>query len=156
MPVPTSQNGSVQEVASSGGATSSAAVVSKAAGREERQARPLIYLACPYSHEFRSVRVARFHAANAAAAKLMGEGHYVFSPISHTHPIAEAGGLPLGWEFWEGFDRAFLSISYRLIVLTVDGWADSAGVRAEIAIAAEISIAVEYMAPISAAERKAV
>lgn len=111
-------------------------------------ARPLIYLACPYSHKDRSVRVARFEAANLAASKLMREGHYVFSPISHTHPIAEAGGLPLGWDFWEGFDRALLGVSHRLIVLTLDGWAESTGVRAELAIAAEMSIAFEYLAPL--------
>lgn len=109
--------------------------------------RPLIYLACPYTHQDRAVRVARFEAANLAASKLMREGHYVFSPISHTHPIAEAGGLPLGWDFWEGFDRAYIGHSHKLIVLTLGGWAQSKGVMAEIAIADSMGIPVEYLSP---------
>lgn len=108
--------------------------------------RPLIYLACPYSHPERAVRIARFDAANLAAAKLMREGHYVFSPISHTHPIAEAGGLPLGWDFWEGFDRAYIGHSHKLIVLMLGGWTQSKGVMAEIAIADSMNIPVEYLA----------
>src|SRR5216684_6408216 len=88
-------------------------------------ARPLTYLACPYSHPDRAVRVARFEAATHAAGALMADGQKVFSPISHTHPIAEAHDLPLGWDFWEAFDRAFLSISGHVVVLRVDGWEQS-------------------------------
>jgi len=109
--------------------------------------RPLTYLACPYSHPDHAVRVARFEAANAATAALMLTGHFVFSPISHAHPIAEAHDLPLGWDFREAFDRAFLSCCYRIIVLRLDGWEHSTGVTAEIRIAGEMGIPVEYMDP---------
>jgi hypothetical protein len=107
--------------------------------------RPLTYLACPYSHPDRAVRVARFDAANRAAGKLMREGHHVFSPISHTHPIAEVADLPLGWEFWEGFDRAYLAHSWRVVVLMLDGWRESKGVTAEICIANEQGLPIEYI-----------
>lgn len=109
--------------------------------------KPLVYLACPYTHKDRAVRVSRFNAANEAASKLMLGGAYVFSPISHTHPIAEAGGLPLGWDFWEGFDRAYIGHSRKLIVLRIEGWKESTGVRAEIVIAQEAGIPVEYIDP---------
>lgn len=109
--------------------------------------RVLTYLACPYSHHDRAVRVARFEAANRAAAALMQAGHRVFSPISHTHPIAEAGDLPLGWDYWEAFDRAYLSISARVVVLRIDGWDQSKGVAAELRIAAEAGLPVEYFDP---------
>lgn len=107
--------------------------------------RPLVYLACPYSHPERAVRVARFEAANRAAGVLMRGGLLVFSPISHTHPIAEAGGLPLGWEFWEAFDRAYLGISHSVYVLRVDGWRESKGVTAELRIAAEMGLPVSFI-----------
>jgi hypothetical protein len=110
----------------------------------------LTYLACPYSHPDRKVRLARFNAVNVAAGQLMRQGHLVFSPISHTHPIAEAGGLPLGWEFWAAFDRAYLEASRELIVLRLDGWRESVGVTAELAIAAELGIPVSYIDPESA------
>lgn len=107
--------------------------------------KTLIYLACPYSHPDRSMRERRFVCVNIVAAKLMGEGHHIFSPISHTHPIAEARSLPQGWEFWEGFDRAFIIHCKKMIVLKLDGWEASVGVQAEIKIAEELGIPVEYM-----------
>jgi hypothetical protein len=107
----------------------------------------LIYLAVPYSHADRYVRVARWIAANKAAAKLMALGLYVFSPISHTHPIAEEsdGTLPRGWDFWEGFDRQYLNVCKKIIVLRIPGWDTSTGVTEEIKIGTEMGIPVEYM-----------
>jgi hypothetical protein len=53
--------------------------------------------------------------------------------------------LPKGWEYWEKFDRAFIVASRALIVLTIDGWKDSVGVQAEIKIAKELGIPVDYL-----------
>jgi hypothetical protein len=105
----------------------------------------LIYLACPYSDSDITVKVHRFEAVNKAAAKLMNSGKYVFSPISHTHPIAVAGELPTGWEFWKEYDRLMLSRCQKLIVLKLDGWETSVGVSAEIEIAKEFNIPIEYL-----------
>lgn len=107
----------------------------------------LVYLACPYSHDEHSFRMLRWYAANQAAAKLMSEGLYIFSPISHTHPIAEAseGKLPRGWDFWEGYDRQYLNICKKIIVLRIPGWDTSKGVQAEIKIGTEMGIPIEYM-----------
>ena len=107
----------------------------------------LIYVACPYSDPDDNIRHARFKAVNALSAKLMNEGRFVFSPISHTHPIAEEGGLPLGWDFWETFDRLYLSKCDKLLVLCLDGWERSKGVTAEIAIAKELNLPIDYMNP---------
>jgi hypothetical protein len=107
----------------------------------------IVYLACPYSHPDRTVRVARFEAVNRVASDLMRRGLKIFSPISHTHPIAEAGGLPLGWDYWYEYDLAFLSASNKLIVLMADGWKESTGVNGEIQIAETLGIEIEYMEP---------
>lgn len=107
--------------------------------------RLLTYLACPYSHPDASVRGDRFKEANRAAGLLMKRGDLVFSPISHTHPIAEECDLPKGWDFWQAFDRAYLSASRLLVVLCIAGWRESVGVQAEIAIARELGVPVEYM-----------
>ena len=106
--------------------------------------RPLVYLACPYSHPARIVREARWRQANRAAAELMARGLLVFSPISHGHPIAEAGGLPGDWSYWQAYSRAVLSICSTVVVLRLVGWEQSAGVAAELAIAAEQGLRVEY------------
>jgi len=112
---------------------------------EVESRKPLVYLACPYSHPDRSVRVARFQAVNKVAARLMGEGQFIFSPISHTHPIAEAGDLPLSWEYWATYDRAILSECHKLIVLKLEGWKESAGIKGEVQIATELGLQIEYL-----------
>lgn len=108
---------------------------------------PLVYLACPYSSPFPVILEERFHASNRAAAKLMAQGEMIFAPISHTHSIAADGELPKGWKFWDRYDRAILSCCHKVIVLCLPGWRDSVGVQAEIGIANEMGIPVEYIDP---------
>lgn len=107
----------------------------------------LVYLACPYTHKEHYMMVARHLLVNKVAARLMAAGHYVFSPISHTHPIAEAadGNLPRGWDFWEGYDRRILSCCNRIAVLRLPGWETSTGVQAEIKIGQEMGIPIDYL-----------
>lgn len=105
----------------------------------------LVYLAIPYSDPDPRVRQERFEKANKAAGCLMRNGLKVFSPISHTHPIACACDLPLGWEYWESFDRLFLSISCRFYVLKLDGWKKSKGIKAETKIAEELELKIHYL-----------
>lgn len=75
----------------------------------------------------------------------MRQGRHIFSPISHTHPIALAGSLPLGWDFWQAYDRAILRVCKRVIVLMLKGWKESKGVAGEIAIAEELGLPIVYM-----------
>lgn len=107
---------------------------------------PLVYLASPYSHPDATVREQRFQAAACAAASLMRDGTFVYSPIAHTHPIA-LHGLPLGWDFWEQYDRAILARCTSVVVLQLDDWNKSKGVAAEIAIANELGLPVLFMKP---------
>lgn len=111
------------------------------------QLKTLVYLATPYSHEDPAMREGRFNVVNRVASRLMSEGLHVFSPISHTHPIAVAGELPTGWDFWEPYDRAILSVCASVIVLRQPGWMESLGVAAEIAIANELGLPIEYIDP---------
>ncbi|MFA4945164.1 MAG: DUF1937 family protein [Lentisphaeria bacterium] len=105
----------------------------------------LTYLASPYSDPDPAVREARFHAACHAASILMARGILVYSPIAHTHPIAQSGELPKGWEFWERYDRRMLAACDSLTVLCIPGWRESVGVQAEIAIAIEMGLPVRYV-----------
>ena len=127
--------------------TTSKTVEPPPAGRRvEPLVRPsLVYLATPYSDPDPLIRRERFEKVNDFAARMMRSGLHVFSPISHTHPIAQAGGLQLGWEFWEACDLKILSVCEKLIVLKLDGWQNSRGVTAEIAIANELGLSVEFV-----------
>lgn len=104
-----------------------------------------IYLATPYSDRDPEVRESRFKAVNVVAADLMSKGFLVFSPISHTHPIALAGDLPKGWEFWQAYDETFIEWADELWVLPQAGWEDSVGVTAEIKLARDKGKIVRFL-----------
>jgi hypothetical protein len=105
-----------------------------------------IYLAIPYS----GFEEESFRVANKIAAKLMNEGHLVFSPISHTHPIALAGNLPIGWEYWKKFDESFLEWCDTLYVIIMDNNGTerieaSKGVNGEMNITTSLSKPIIYI-----------
>jgi len=114
----------------------------------------MIYLASPYSHPDAAVRQQRFESACRAAAELIRRGHVVFSPIAHSHGIAQHG-LPVDWDFWEAQDRRLLAACDELWVLTLDGWRESRGVQAEIAIARAAGKPVRFVSEAEVAEGKA-
>lgn len=104
----------------------------------------MIYLASPYSHPDPAVRQQRFEAACRAAAAMIRQGQTVFSPIAHSHAIC-AFGVPLDWRFWSRHDRRYLEACDEVVVLMLDGWQESVGVQAEIAIARELGKPVTYL-----------
>ncbi len=104
----------------------------------------MIYLASPYSHKNEKVMEHRFLAVCRKASQLMREGKIVFSPIAHTHPIAQFG-LPKGWEYWREFDKFFLSVSEELYVYKLEGWQISTGVTGEIFLAKDLCIPITYL-----------
>jgi hypothetical protein len=105
----------------------------------------LIYLASPYSHSDPAVKESRFRDVCKVAARLMAEGYYIFSPIAHTHPIALAGSLPGDWQYWAGYDREIIKNCKFVLVFRLNGWEESAGVQAEIKLAKELGIPIEYL-----------
>ena len=103
----------------------------------------MIYLASPYMHSNPAVRQQRFEVACRAAAELIRQGKTVFSPIAHSHSICQLG-LPLDWAFWERHDMAFLEMCDEVVVLKVDGWQESVGVRAEIEAARRMEKPISF------------
>ncbi len=106
----------------------------------------MIYLASPYTHSDVHVRDWRFREACRAAATLLRAGITVFSPIAHSHPIAQFG-MPTNWEFWSQVDREYLARCDALAVLTLPGWRESVGVQAEIGFARELGLPVVFVTP---------
>lgn len=105
----------------------------------------LIYLASPYTHADPHIRQLRFDQVCHAAAYLMQEGKYIFSPIAHTHPIAEAGNLPTGWMYWREYDIRMIGACDELYVLLLPGVESSKGVSEEIKIAHSLNKPVKYI-----------
>jgi hypothetical protein len=110
--------------------------------------RPLTYLASPYTHSNPAVSEARYRVVTKVAAALIRFKRWnVFSPITHSHPLHQIGNLAGDWQFWKKIDTEYIRISARLVVLMLEGWEESTGVQAEIAIAKRLKIPVHYIDP---------
>jgi hypothetical protein len=93
--------------------------------------RRIIYLAGPYSHPDPSVRERRFDALTNAAADLAAQGHIVFSPITHCHPIDVLLSEPRDSDYWCAFVEPFMAACSEMLILPLDGWQESVGVMHE-------------------------
>jgi nucleoside 2-deoxyribosyltransferase len=101
----------------------------------------MIYLCSPYTHVDPAVVEYRFESACIAAASLMKQGHIVFSPIAHSHPISKYLGKE-DHQFWLRQDYDFLEQCDELIILMLDGWRESVGIKAEIEMAMDLEITI--------------
>lgn len=109
----------------------------------------IIYIAIPYSHPDWNTRIQRFRIATAWAAFLMTQENppIVYSPITHSHPMAELYDLPKEFEFWKRQDLHFLNTCTTVHVLAVEGWDKSVGLKEEIAYAERIKKIISYINP---------
>ncbi len=104
-----------------------------------------IYLASPYTSLDETQRICRYGQACLMTAQLLREGHLVFSPIVHSHPLA-GYGLPVEFEFWQRYCLSFLDAwATELWVLTLRGWENSRGVNAEIEFARQRGLPVSLI-----------
>ena len=107
----------------------------------------MIYLASPYSHDDPKVREERFLAVCRYVANMTRAGHRVFSPIAHTHCVAVHGGLGLGWEHWDEWDKEMIRLCDGFGVLCLEGWGRSKGVKAEREYALSLNREIGYLLP---------
>lgn len=101
---------------------------------------PLLYLACPYSHPDRMTRAHRALLASDMAARLIGFGYAVFSPISHGHAVCEAdssGSVGTDAKFWAFLNDGILSACDAVVVMDIPGMWESIGVRNEVTMATD-------------------
>ena len=105
------------------------------------------YLACPYSHPNPATRELRTRIADDYAARLMAAGHRVFSPLSHSHRVAEflPTELLMDHDFWMKQDLPILAGASLMVILTLEGWTTSKGIAEEIEFAEARSIPVVHM-----------
>jgi hypothetical protein len=107
--------------------------------------KTFVYLACPYSHPEGLVRAERAQIAARAAEFLMGMCS-VYCPIVHGHAIECETGTKHGALFWIEQDAPFIHACYALVVLGLDGWKESEGVKWEMEVARERGIPIMFMA----------
>ena len=105
-----------------------------------------IYLACPYSHPKKGVRLHRTAQSDEKAAELMEKGYRVFSPLSHSVPISRfcSEENNKSYDFWLTQDFWILDVCDELHILCLEGWLNSKGIQAEINRAMEKGIPTVY------------
>lgn len=106
------------------------------------------YLAIPYTHENVFVKHFRAEVSNFIAASLTKQGRIIFAPISAWHHMAMKYDLPGTFEYWAELDEQFIRISINLIVVMLDGWRESRGLKLEMEIAKKYGVPIEYLDPI--------
>jgi hypothetical protein len=116
-------------------------------GRFNEDRPMVVYLATPYTHPDPQVVQIRFKQACRIAGKLVQEGHIVFCPIAHTHPIAiHNPEMPqFDSSYWLKFDEYFLRHSDLMIIAPLEGWKESKGVEKEFEMARNHGIPVQFM-----------
>ena len=100
-----------------------------------------IYLAIPYRWNPEEA----FEIANSVASVLMEEGNVVFSPISHSHPIADYMGnhIRFDHDFWMAQDLPMVEWAdeVHVVVIGEEGHVlieESRGVQQEISHAKKL------------------
>jgi hypothetical protein len=104
----------------------------------------MIYLAAPYTHPLEAVRTRRFHQVNEYAAQLTTAGLMPFSPITlgHTiYPYMPEGGRDNHGFWMERCIKALMDCS-ELMILLLDDWSGSRGVKHEFQAAVLLGVPV--------------
>jgi hypothetical protein len=111
--------------------------------------RPLIYLASPYSGTAEQQHD-RYIEIVKAAAYFMNEGHNIFCPIAHTHPLYMHSTLlkEKNGHWWLDQDFGILKHCNQLWVYMMDGYKESFGVNMEQAYARSHNIPVVMVEPL--------
>ena len=101
--------------------------------KAEMPAGGYAYLGSPYSL-FADGLHAAFTRACLLTGKLLRNGIPTFSPIAHSHPVAQICKIdPLDYELWIPADMPLVRNAALMLVADLDGWDTSWGVEVEIA-----------------------
>jgi hypothetical protein len=103
-----------------------------------------LYLASPYTHNSRFVRMWRYEAVRDFGAFLASNRFWFFGPIMHSYDMSQNHQLPHNFEFWRDWNHAMIDASQGVIVFQIDGWDTSRGVTDEVEYAKKIGKPVIY------------
>lgn len=94
------------------------------------------YIASPYTHRDPAVMQRRYEKAVDFTSWLIEKQEMlVFSPIVHSHPLCQHAKMRPEFDFWMNLDEVMIRPAEGLIVLQIDGWETSRGIKAELELA---------------------
>lgn len=100
-------------------------------------------MATAYTHAKKSVMRHNFKRVTDIAAAVLRKGEvYVYSPITHGHPINHSEP---NWSYWKDLDEYLLSMCDELWIAEESDWKNSVGVLAEIAWAKNNDMPIKYV-----------
>jgi hypothetical protein len=103
------------------------------------------YLGTPYTKYPGGIEAAFILAAKQAAL-LLQAGVKVFSPITHTHPIAIHGNIdPLDLNIWLPADAKFMDLAQGIILLRAETWEKSYGMKHEFNVFKAVNKPIVWM-----------
>lgn len=106
----------------------------------------LTYLASPYTSREPGVAEMRFDKICKVAGKLIKDGHLIFCPIAHSHPISLRSEIDqFDHDVWMRNDIAVLAVCDALMVCKLEGWKESKGVQKEIEFATLTGMKIIYL-----------
>lgn len=91
----------------------------------------LIYIGSPYTHEDPFIMEDRYQKTLKATATLLKEGFHVISPVVHCHPLSLKFTLPPHFDFWKEYNLKILEKCDILLVLNIEGYLYSKGLKGE-------------------------
>ena len=105
------------------------------------------YLGSPYS-KYPAGVAAAFKAVCIEAGRLIRVGVPVYSPITHTHPIATYSEMDVyDHSIWLPADRPMMEAAHGLIILRMVSWEVSIGLQHEIDFFEQAGKPVVFMDP---------
>lgn len=104
----------------------------------------LIYVAAPYGDPDPSVVAQRMQAYLTVDAILLKQGKFTVSPLAK-HFGLTVSQSPSDWKYWQSYSRAMLDQCEALIVIKLNGWDHSVGVKGEIEYAHHINLPIYYV-----------
>jgi len=105
------------------------------------------YMASPYTAPTPDLMDKRFDEAMRAAAWLLKRNIWVYSPIVHCHQMAIRYSLPKDHVYWKSYDTAMLLSSSGMLILTIEGWDKSSGIRDEQEVAEHYRYQIQHLRP---------
>ena len=91
----------------------------------------MIYLASPYTHSDRAIKLKRVAQTEEALASFHAQNIVVYSPIVHWHYVAERLGLATDHVPWLVQNEGVMNAASIVGLLRIDGWRESRGMKHE-------------------------
>jgi len=108
--------------------------------------KTLYYLAGPYTHESKAIMNEREIQHSKCAVALKNQGMAVYAPIPETTSLAKLGGMQeTNWESWRDHDLNMLDRCDELLIMNINGWIQSKGVRGEVKFALQKGLPVHII-----------